>query len=206
MSETVMLTTNPYDGERRPGTVGHPLPGVDLRLVSAETQAVIPLPSLGEASAIGGVEVRGPNVFRGYWNMPERTKEEFTADGWFKTGDVGRWDEHGYLALVGRSKDLIITGGYNVYPKEIEKLLDDWPGIEESAVFGVPHPDFGEAVTAVVVAKPGAQVETTALMASLKGVIANYKVPKQIHLLEALPRNVMGKVQKNLLRDQFSRA
>jgi malonyl-CoA/methylmalonyl-CoA synthetase len=204
MSETVMLTTNPYDGERRPGTVGHPLPGVGLRLVSAETQAVIPLPPLGEASTIGGVEVRGPNVFRGYWNMPEKTKEEFTLDGWFKTGDVGRWDEHGYLALVGRSKDLIITGGYNVYPKEIEKLLDDWPGVEESAVFGVPHPDFGEAVTAVVVAKPGAQVEAAAVLASLKGAIANYKVPKQIHLLEALPRNVMGKVQKNLLRDRFS--
>ncbi len=204
MSETVMLTTNPYDGERRPGTVGQPLPGVGLRLVSAETQAVIPLPPLGEASTIGGVEVRGPNVFRGYWNMPEKTKEEFTLDGWFKTGDVGRWDEHGYLALVGRSKDLIITGGYNVYPKEIEKLLDDWPGVEESAVFGVPHPDFGEAVTAVVVAKPGAQVEAAAVLASLKGAIANYKVPKQIHLLEALPRNVMGKVQKNLLRDRFS--
>jgi malonyl-CoA/methylmalonyl-CoA synthetase len=135
--------------------------------------------------------------------MPEKTKEEFTNDGWFKTGDMGRWDADGYLALVGRSKDLIITGGYNVYPKEIEILLDDIPGVEESAVIGIPHPDFGEAVTAVVVAKAGATLTESDLMAQVKGKIANYKVPKRIHVVTALPRNVMGKVQKNVLRDQY---
>ena len=138
--------------------------------------------------------------------MPQKTQEEFTPDGWFKTGDVGQWDESGYLALVGRSKDLIITGGYNVYPKEVEGLLDEWPGVAESAVFGVPHPDFGEAVTAVVVARPGIDLEVEAIKACLRESIANYKVPKQIHLLESLPRNVMGKVQKNLLRERFGPA
>ena len=204
MSETIMLTSNPYEGERRPGTVGHPLEGVGLRLTHAETRAVIAQPALGTASEIGGVEVRGPNVFSGYWRMPEKTKEEFTADGWFKTGDVGRWDERGYLALVGRSKDLIITGGYNVYPKEIEQLLDDLPGVDESAVFGVPHPDFGEAVTAVVVPKSGARLEEAVLLAAIKGTIAGFKVPKRIYVADQLPRNVMGKVQKNELRNRYS--
>lgn len=206
MSETIMLTSNPYEGDRRAGTVGHPLPETELRLVCAQTSQIIRRPVSGEASEIGGVEVRGPNVFIGYWNMPQKTQEEFTPDGWFKTGDVGQWDGSGYLALVGRSKDLIITGGYNVYPKEVEGLLDEWPGVAESAVFGVPHPDFGEAVMAVVVARPGIDLEVEAIRASLRESIANYKVPKQIHLLDSLPRNVMGKVQKNLLRERFGPA
>lgn len=201
MSETVMLTSNPYKGHRKAGTVGHALPGVSVRLVNDEQRVISG--QKGSESDIGGVQVKGPNIFLGYWNMPEKTKEEFTSDGWFKTGDMGRWDADGYLALVGRSKDLIITGGYNVYPKEIEILLDDIPGVEESAVIGIPHPDFGEAVTAVVVAKAGATLTESDLMAQVKGKIANYKVPKRIHVVTALPRNVMGKVQKNVLRDQY---
>ncbi len=198
MSETVMLTSNPYhatDGERRGGTVGFPLPGVGLRVSDDKGQ---PCPT-GE---IGGIEVKGPNVFRGYWRMPEKTQEEFTADGWFKTGDVGKVDERGYVTIVGRSKDLIITGGYNVYPAEIEGYLNDMPGVAESAVIGVPHPDFGEGVVAVVVARPGASPEPAALIAALKGQIANFKVPKHCFVVDALPRNTMGKVQKNLLREQ----
>ncbi len=181
--------------------MGHALPGVSVRLVNDEGRVIDP--AKGQESDIGGVQVKGPNIFLGYWNMPEKTKEEFTADGWFKTGDMGRWDQEGYLALVGRSKDLIITGGYNVYPKEIEILLDDIAGVEESAVIGIPHPDFGEAVTAVVVAKPGVTLTESDLMGHVKGKIANYKVPKRIHVVAALPRNVMGKVQKNVLRDQY---
>ena len=198
MSETVMLTSNPYhakDGERRGGTVGFPLPGVGLRVSDDKGQ---PCPT-GE---IGGIEVKGPNVFRGYWRMPEKTQEEFTADGWFKTGDVGKVDERGYVTIVGRSKDLIITGGYNVYPAEIEGYLNDMPGVAESAVIGVPHPDFGEGVVAVVVGKSGASPEPAALIAALKGQIANFKVPKHCFVVDALPRNTMGKVQKNLLREQ----
>jgi len=202
MSETVMMTSNPYQGLRKPGTVGRPLPGIDLRLVNAQGQRI--RQQQGKASAIGGVEVRGPNVFLGYWRMPEQTKEAFTADGWFRTGDMGQWDEDGYLSLVGRSKDLIITGGYNVYPKEIELLIDEMPGVEESAVIGLPDSDFGEAVTAVVVPRAGALLDPKAMMLSLKGTIAGYKVPKRIYLVDALPRNTMGKVQKNLLRDQFA--
>ncbi len=198
MSETVMLTSNPYhakDGERRGGTVGFPLPGVSLRVSDDKGQHF----PTGE---IGGIEVKGPNVFRGYWRMPEKTQEEFTADGWFKTGDVGKIDERGYVTIVGRSKDLIITGGYNVYPAEIEGYLNDMPGVAESAVIGVPHPDFGEGVVAVVVGKPGARPEPAALIAALKGQIANFKVPKHCFVVDALPRNTMGKVQKNLLREQ----
>jgi malonyl-CoA/methylmalonyl-CoA synthetase len=201
MSETVMLTSNPYRGERRAGTVGFALPGVKLRLVSDSGKVI--KAQKGSDSDIGGVQVKGPNIFIGYWRMPEKTKEEFTADGWFKTGDVGRWDADGYLNLIGRSKDLIITGGYNVYPKEIEILLDEMPGVEESAVIGVPHPDFGEAVTAVVVPKPGATLNPDDMVAMIKRQIANFKVPKKIHVVPALPRNAMGKVQKNLLREQF---
>ena len=198
MSETVMLTSNPYngaDGERRGGTVGFPLPGVGLRVQDDGGQ---PLPT-GE---IGGIQVRGPNVFAGYWRMPEKTKEEFTADGWFKTGDVGKVDEKGYVTIVGRSKDLIITGGYNVYPAEIEGYINDMPGVAESAVIGAPHPDFGEGVLAVVVAKPGATLDSAAIAASLKNQIANFKVPKHVFVVPDLPRNTMGKVQKNLLREQ----
>ncbi|MCD0504011.1 malonate--CoA ligase [Bordetella petrii] len=208
MSETVMLTSNPYDpadGERLGGTVGKALPGVQVRVVDDAGAALPP-------GDIGNVQVRGPNVFAGYWRMPEKTREEFTADGWFRTGDVGRWGgESGgravpgdYLSIVGRSKDLIISGGYNVYPKEIELLIDEMPGVSESAVIGVPHPDFGEAVVAVVVPRPGAAIDTAAMQADLKTRIANFKVPKQIHLIDQLPRNTMGKVQKNVLRTDYA--
>jgi malonyl-CoA/methylmalonyl-CoA synthetase len=198
MSETVMLTSNPYHaaaGERRGGTVGFPLPGVGLRAID---DAGVPCPT-GE---IGNIQVRGPNVFHGYWRLPEKTAEEFTTDGWFKTGDVGRIDDRGYVTIVGRSKDLIISGGYNVYPAEIESALNDLAGVAESAVIGVPHPDFGEAVVAVVVARPGITPDAAALIAELKSKIANFKVPKRVFVVAELPRNAMGKVQKNLLREQ----
>jgi malonyl-CoA/methylmalonyl-CoA synthetase len=199
MSETVMLTSNPYDaseGERRGGTVGFPLPGVELRITGAE--GIVP------AGTVGAIEVRGPNVFAGYWRMPEKTREEFTADGWFRTGDVGRIDAEGYVAIVGRSKDLIISGGYNVYPAEIEGVLNDLPGIAESAVVGVPHADFGEAVVAIVVPRPGVTLDSAALTAVLKARIANFKVPKAIFVVAELPRNAMAKVQKNLLRERHA--
>ena len=199
MSETAMLTSNPYraqDGERRGGTVGFALPGVGLRVRADDGQN---LPT-GE---IGGIEVQGPNVFKGYWRMPDKTKEEFTSDGWFKTGDVGKIDERGYITIVGRSKDLIISGGYNVYPAEIEGYINDMPGVAESALVGVPHPDFGEVGVAVVIAKPGAPVSGEAVLASLKAQLANFKIPKKCFVLPELPRNTMGKVQKNLLRDQY---
>jgi malonyl-CoA/methylmalonyl-CoA synthetase len=198
MSETNMLCSNPYlmiDGARRGGTVGFPLPGVGVR-VSNE--------SAGRCAVdeIGGIEVSGSNVFSSYWRMPEKTKEEFTSDGWFKTGDVGKIDSRGYVTIVGRSKDLIISGGYNVYPAEIEGYVNDMTGVSESAVVGVPHPDFGEAVVAVVVAKPGATINNEAIIASLKSQIANFKVPKRVFVVNDLPRNAMGKVQKNMLREQ----
>ena len=198
MSETIMLTSNPYDpqeGERRGGTVGFPLPGVGLRVRDEAGQEV-------PAGEIGGIQVRGPNVFKGYWRMPEKTKEEFTADGWFRTGDVGRIDERGYVTIVGRSKDLIISGGYNVYPAEVEGVLNEMPGVAESAVIGVPHPDFGEGVVAVLVARPGQCIEIAALVAGLKSQIANFKVPKRVFVVPELPRNAMGKVQKKLLREK----
>jgi malonyl-CoA/methylmalonyl-CoA synthetase len=198
MSETIMLTSNPYraeDGERRGGTVGFPLPGVGLRVRAEDGRELRP----GE---IGGIEVKGPNVFKGYWRMPEKTKEEFTADGWFKTGDVGRIDERGYVTIVGRSKDLIISGGYNVYPAEIEGYINDMPGVAESALVGVPHPDFGEVGVAVVIAKPGARLDGEQIVAQLKSQLANFKIPKRCFVVDELPRNTMGKVQKNLLRDQ----
>jgi malonyl-CoA/methylmalonyl-CoA synthetase len=154
------------------------------------------------ADEVGGIEVRGPNVFKGYWRMPEKTREEFSADGWFKTGDVGKVDSRGYVSIVGRSKDLIITGGYNVYPAEVEAVLNEMPGVAESAVIGVPHPDFGEAVVAVVVARPGQCIDSAAHMAALKSKIANFKVPKRVFVVQELPRNAMGKVQKTLLREQ----
>lgn len=207
MSETVMLTSNPYDpalGERLAGTVGRALPGVQVRVVD---DAGAPL----AAGEIGNVQVRGPNVFSGYWRMPEKTREEFTEDGWFKTGDVGRWGGESagrqvpddYLSIVGRSKDLIISGGFNVYPKEIETLIDDMPGVAESAVIGVPHADFGEAVVAVVVPKDGVALDAGAMQLELKSRIANFKVPKRVHIVDQLPRNTMGKVQKNVLRETY---
>ncbi len=203
MSETVMLVSNPYfadQGERIAGTVGVPLPGVGVRVVRDDGT---PCP-VGE---IGQVEVRGPNVFSGYWRMPEKTREEFTADGWFRTGDVGHFGGAGvpddYLTLVGRSKDLIISGGYNVYPKEIEGYIDEMPNVVESAVIGLPHPDFGEAVAAVVVARRPGALDAASVIDGLKGRIANYKVPKRVFVVEELPRNTMGKVQKNVLRDRY---
>ncbi|TWO71618.1 malonyl-CoA synthase [Caenimonas sedimenti] len=198
MSETIMLTSNPYlpsDGERRGGTVGFPLPGVGVR-VTGDDGTELPR---GE---IGAIQVRGPNVFAGYWRMPEKTKEEFTADGWFKTGDVGKIDERGYVVIVGRSKDLIISGGYNVYPAEIEGYLNEADGVAESAVVGVPHPDFGEVGVAVVIPKPGARIDGERLIAALKAQLANFKIPKRCFVVDELPRNTMGKVQKNLLREQ----
>jgi malonyl-CoA/methylmalonyl-CoA synthetase len=195
MSETIMLTSNPYEGERRGGTVGFPLPGVQLR-VRDEQGRDLP------AGEIGGIQVKGANVFKGYWRMPEKTREEFTADGWFKTGDVGRIDERGYVTIVGRSKDLIISGGYNVYPAEIEGYINDMPGVAESAVVGVPHPDFGEVGVAIVIPKPGARIEADRLIAGLKEQLANFKIPKRCFVVPELPRNTMGKVQKNLLRAQ----
>jgi malonyl-CoA/methylmalonyl-CoA synthetase len=198
MSETVMLTSNAYhakDGQRRAGTVGKPLPGVQLRIHDDKGQAC-------RSGDIGQIEVKGPNVFKGYWRMPEKTAEEFTTDLWFKTGDVGKVDEHGVVSIVGRSKDLIISGGYNVYPAEIEGYLNEQAGVAESAVVGVPHPDFGEAVVAVVIAKPGATLDGAALIAAMKNSIAAFKVPKRVFVEHELPRNQMGKVQKNLLRER----
>ena len=195
MSETAMLTSNPYDGERRGGTVGFALPGVSLRVQGEGGQAL-------PAGEVGGIEVKGPNVFQGYWRMPEKTKEEFTADGYFKTGDVGKIDERGYIHIVGRSKDLIISGGYNVYPAEIEGYINDMPGVAESAVVGVPHPDFGEVGVAIVIAKPGSTLDGDAIIAALKASLANFKIPKRCFVVKELPRNTMGKVQKNLLREQ----
>ncbi|MBX9613351.1 MAG: malonyl-CoA synthase [Burkholderiales bacterium] len=203
MSETAMLTSNPYgpdaryghQAERRGGTVGFALPGVRLR-VQDDGGRDLPV---GE---IGGIQVQGPNVFKGYWRMPEKTAEEFTADGWFKTGDVGQIDARGYVTIVGRSKDLIISGGYNVYPAEIEGYINELPGVAESAVVGVPHPDFGEVGVAVVIAKPGATLQPEQIVAVLKSKLANFKIPKKCFVVPELPRNTMGKVQKNLLREQ----
>ena len=199
MSETVMITSNPYRPEsaRQGGTVGAALPGVSVRVHDDQGRACA-------AGEIGGIEVRGPSVFAGYWQMPEKTREDFTADGWFRTGDVGRLDAHGVLTLIGRSKDLIISGGFNVYPAEIEGRINDLPGVAESAVVGVPHADFGEAVVAVIVARPGALLEPARIVAELKSAIAHFKVPKHVRLVDALPRNAMGKVQKKLLREEFA--
>jgi malonyl-CoA/methylmalonyl-CoA synthetase len=204
MSETVMLTSNPYaadkryanQNERRAATVGFPLPGVSLRVCGDDGKTLA-------TNDIGGIQVKGANVFAGYWRMPEKTKEEFTADGYFKTGDVGKLDERGYVHIVGRSKDLIISGGYNVYPAEIEGYINDMPGVAESALIGVPHPDFGEVGIAVVIAKPGAALQAGAIIAALKSQLANFKIPKRCEVVAELPRNTMGKVQKNLLRDQY---
>ena len=198
MSETGMISSNPLHGERRAGTVGFPLPGVAVRVTDAADRAL----AGGEP---GGIQVCGENVFTGYWRNPEKTREEFASDGWFRTGDVGVFDRDGYLSIVGRAKDLIITGGYNVYPKEIELAIDAVPGVVESAVVGIPHPDFGEAVTAVVVLVRDAAVPSESeLIAQLKSQLAAYKVPKRVYFVDALPRNTMGKVQKNVLRDQLA--
>jgi malonyl-CoA/methylmalonyl-CoA synthetase len=199
MSETMMNTSNPYDGARVSGSVGPPLKGTSMRVANAETGAVE-----SEPDVVGTLQVKGPNVFAGYWRDEERTRAEFTTDGWFKTGDLGRIDRDGYVHIVGRAKDLVISGGYNVYPKEVESELDAVEGVLESAVFGLPHPDFGEGVTAVVVAKPGAILSEEAIIESVKPRLARYKVPKRILLIDELPRNSMGKVQKNALRKTFA--
>jgi malonyl-CoA/methylmalonyl-CoA synthetase len=199
MTETGMNTSNPYDGERVAGTVGFPLPGIEVRVTEPETG--MPLP----ADTIGMIEVRGPNVFSGYWRMPEKTKAEFRPDGFFITGDLGKIDARGYVHIVGRGKDLIISGGFNVYPKEVESELDALPGVVESAVFGVPHADFGEGVTAVVVKQNAAKLTETEVLAALGQRLANFKLPKRVIFVSDLPRNTMGKVQKNLLRDQFGK-
>lgn len=197
MTETNMNTSNPYDGDRRAGTVGRPLPGVEVIVTDPATGVPV---SAGET---GVVEVRGPNVFKGYWRMPEKTREEFRDNGFFITGDLGCFSDDGYLTLVGRQKDLIITGGFNVYPKEVELLLDELPGVLESAVIGVPHPDFGEAVIAVLVAQSGAVLDPIAIDAFLRERLARYKQPKMLEFVAELPRNTMGKVQKNVLRERF---
>lgn len=197
MTETNMNTSNPYDGERRAGTVGRPLPGVDIKITNPDT---------GETLAdgnIGQIEVRGPNVFIGYWNMPEKTREELHDDGFFITGDLGCIDDFGYLQIVGRNKDLIISGGYNIYPKEIELVLDDLPGVLESAVIGAPHPDFGESVIGILVANGDQPLNLDAIEEALGQSLARFKQPRKLFVIDGLPRNTMGKVQKNILRDEF---
>ena len=198
MSEAGMICSNPLDGERRGGSVGFPLPGVSVRVTDDHDR---PLPR-GE---VGGIQIKGENVFAGYWRMPQKTREEFTADGYFRTGDIGTFEPDGQVSIVGRAKDLIISGGYNVYPREIELALDALPGVTESAVIGIPDPDFGESVTAVVVAMKGEKLDPAALIAELKKNLANYKVPKRVYLVEDLPRNAMGKVQKALLRERYGK-
>ena len=197
MTETNMNTSNPYEGPRVAGTVGRPLPDVELRITDPETGRVLPQ---GE---IGMIEVKGPNVFQGYWRMPEKTKSEFRGDGFFITGDLGRIDAHGYVAIVGRGKDLVISGGFNVYPKEVESEIDALDGVVESAVIGVPHPDFGEGVTAAVVRKKDSALSEADVIAALRDRLAAYKLPKRVVFVDALPRNAMGKVQKALLRESY---
>lgn len=197
MTETNMITSNPYDGERLAGTVGMPLPGVEVRITDTETHKTI------APGDIGMLEVRGPNVFSGYWRMPEKTRAELLDDGFFVTGDLAMLDEHGYIHIVGRDKDLVISGGFNVYPKEVEQVIDEMDGVVESAVIGVSHPDFGEGVTAVLVLKPGAKVEEADVLFELSDKLAKYKQPKRVFFVDSLPRNTMGKVQKNQLRDQY---
>jgi malonyl-CoA/methylmalonyl-CoA synthetase len=199
MTETLMNTSNPCEGVRKPGSVGVALPGIAIRVADPATGACA-----GQADTIGALEVAGPNVFAGYWRDPERTRAEFTADGWFKTGDLGRIDRDGYVHIVGRAKDLVISGGYNVYPKEVEMELDAQRGIAESAVFGIPHPDFGEGVTAVVVPKPGTALSEADVIDALRARLARYKIPKRVLFVEELPRNAMGKVQKNALRTAYA--
>ncbi len=200
MTETSMNTSNPYDGERRAGTVGFPLPGVELKVTNPESGETLP------DGQVGQIEVRGPNVFKGYWQMPEKTAEELRADGFFITGDLGKIDAGGYVHIIGRNKDLIISGGYNVYPKEIELFLDGQPGVLESAVVGVPHPDFGETVLGILIPQPDSQPDLEAIMERAKSALARFKHPRKLVLMRELPRNTMGKVQKNILREQYKGA
>jgi malonyl-CoA/methylmalonyl-CoA synthetase len=197
MTETNMNTSNPYDGERVPGAVGHALPGVSVRVTDPETGK-----TLGPET-IGMIEVKGPNVFKGYWRMPEKTRSEFRDDGFFITGDLGKIDSAGYVHILGRGKDLVISGGFNVYPKEIESEIDAMPGVIETAVIGVPHADFGEGVTAVVVCDKNAGVDEASVLKALDGRLAKFKMPKRVFIVDELPRNAMGKVQKNILREAY---
>jgi malonyl-CoA/methylmalonyl-CoA synthetase len=197
MTETNMSTSNPYEGERRAGTVGFPLPGVELKITDPDTGESLPQ---GE---IGIIEVRGRNVFKGYWQMPEKTAAELREDGFFITGDLAQMDADGYVTIVGRAKDLIISGGFNIYPKEIELVLDDQPGVLETAVIGVPHPDFGEGVVAVLVPQPGETLDLAAIEAAAATALAKFKLPKRYVVLDSLPRNTMGKVQKAALRQSY---
>ncbi|HET9389614.1 MAG TPA: AMP-binding protein [Steroidobacteraceae bacterium] len=199
LTETLMNTSNPYEGSRVPGSVGLPLRGTSVRVVAQEGGG-----AQLDPDTIGALEVRGPNVCGGYWQDAEKTRSEFTADGWFRTGDLGRIDRAGYVYIVGRAKDLVISGGYNVYPKEVESELDALPGVLESAVFGVPHPDFGEGVTAAVVLEPDASLTEQAIIESVRSRLARYKIPKRVLLVDELPRNAMGKVQKNVLRSRHA--
>lgn len=198
MTETNMNTSNPYDGDRVPGAVGLPLPGVTVRVTEPETGKVLP------ADEIGVIEVKGPNVFKGYWRMPEKTRTEFRDDGFFITGDLGKIDGRGYVHILGRGKDLVISGGFNVYPKEVESEIDAMPGVVESAVIGVPHADFGEGVTAVVVADKAAGLTEDRVIKALDGRLAKFKMPKRVLFVDTLPRNTMGKIQKNVLRDSYA--
>ena len=198
MTETGMNSSNPYEGDRRAGTVGFPLRGTEIKVADPETGRELP------QGDVGSIEVRGPNVFTGYWRNPEKTAEEFRSDGYFITGDLGSFDADGYLTISGRSKDLIISGGFNVYPKEIETAIDDMQGVKESAVIGVAHPDFGEGVVAVVVGEAGGAVDADGVLQHVAGRLAKFKQPKRIFILDDLPRNAMGKVQKNILRDRFA--
>jgi malonyl-CoA/methylmalonyl-CoA synthetase len=197
MTETNMNTSNPYDGERVPGAVGHALPGVSVRVTDPETGKTL------APETIGMIEVKGPNVFKGYWRMPDKTRAEFRDDGFFITGDLGKIDGKGYVHILGRGKDLVISGGFNVYPKEIESEIDAMPGVIEAAVIGVPHADFGEGVTAVVVCDKGAGVDEASVLQALDGRLAKFKMPKRVIFVDELPRNAMGKVQKNILRDAY---
>jgi malonyl-CoA/methylmalonyl-CoA synthetase len=197
MTETGMNTSNPMNGTRKPGTVGPPLPGVSVLILDEASKAVA-------VSKPGDLYVKGKNVFKGYWQMPEKTAEEFNEDGFFKTGDIASRDEDGYISIIGRDKDMIITGGFNVYPKEIEAIIDDIPGVLESAVIGLPHADFGEAVTAIVVKQEAnSDVDESSIKDFLKSRIARFKVVKRVHFVDELPRNTMGKVQKNILRERY---
>jgi malonyl-CoA/methylmalonyl-CoA synthetase len=199
MTETLMNASNPYEGERVPGSVGPPLPGVQIRVTDPQSGAVH-----AETDAIGALEIRGPNVFTGYWGDADKTRKAFTTDGWFRSGDLGRIGARGYVYIVGRHKDLVISGGYNVYPKEVETELDALPGVAESAVFGVPHPDLGEGVTAAVVLESGALLSEGDILQTIGSRVARYKIPKRVLLVTELPRNAMGKVQKNALRQTYA--
>ena len=197
MTETNMNTSNPYDGDRVAGTVGFPLPGVEVRITDQDSAKSL------ARNEIGMIEVRGPNVFKGYWRMPEKTAEELRADGFFITGDLGKIDDRGYVHILGRNKDLVITGGFNVYPAEVEAEIDAIEGVMESAIIGLPHKDFGEGVTAVIVKKKSSDLSEAKILSALEDRIAKFKLPKRILFLDDLPRNTMGKVQKNLLRETY---